>query len=151
MPWISTLAGVDLSQRMVELSRERKTNRGSEVYTSVETKEATEFLSALEEKVDAILASDVIIYIGDLCPLLEESFKCLLNDGLLGFTIESYEGSNENGFKLERSGRFGHSRSYIEKVAKQKGFEVLSWVECTLRQQGGKDVEGASVILRKVL
>ena len=60
MPWISTLAGVDLSQRMVELSRERKTNRGSEVYTSVETKEATEFLSALEEKVDAILASDVI-------------------------------------------------------------------------------------------
>ena len=151
MPWISTLAGVDLSQRMVELSRERKTNRGSEVYTSVETKEATEFLSALDQKVDAIIASDVIIYVGDLSPLLGESFKCLSNDGLLGFTIESYEGANKNGFKLQKSGRFGHSKSYIEKVAKHEGFEVLSWEDCTLRQQGGKDVKGASVILRKML
>ena len=134
---------------MVELSRERKTNRGSEVYTSVETKEATEFLSALDQKVDAILASDVIIYVGDLSPLLGESFKCIANDGLLGFTIESYEG--KNGLKLQKSGRFGHSKSYITKVAKDKGFEVLSWEDCTLRQQGGKDVKGASVILRKVL
>ena len=81
--------------------------------------------------------------------LLEESSKCLVNDGLVGFTLESNQGTKtDSGFRLLPSGRFGHSRAYIDEVAKLNGFEVLSWKESVLRTQGGADVSGAVVVLR---
>jgi len=151
MPWVEVL-GVDLSQQMVDESRERKSKRGRNVYAAVSNEEAVQFLSTLEEQsVDCILASDVFIYVGDISKVLEESSKRLVDNGLVGFTVESYEGSKaDRGLRLLPSGRFGHSRSYIDEVAKVAGFEVLSWEDCVLRQQSHVDVLGASVILKKI-
>ena len=147
MPWVE-LSGVDLSARMVEISRERQSRRGAHVYTSVNQEDAATYLSSIKiHSIDAILASDVFIYVGDISNLLAESSKCLDKDGVLGFTVENYVGP---GLKLLKSGRFGHSLSYIEKVASEHGFEVLIWKDCVLRQQGGVNVNGASVILRKI-
>ncbi|KAL3774600.1 hypothetical protein ACHAW5_001386 [Stephanodiscus triporus] len=151
MPWV-IISGVDLSQRMVEISRERKSKRGSNVYASVSNDDAAKYLSTLERRsIDCVLASDVFIYIGDISNVLEEVSECLIGGGMIGFTIESYEGSNkESGLRLLSSGRFGHSRTYINEVAKSNGFEVLSWEERVLRHQGGTHVKGSSVILRKL-
>lgn len=151
MPWV-IISGVDLSQRMVEISRERKSKRGSNVYASVSNDDAANYLSTLERRsIDCVLASDVFIYIGDISNVLEEVSECLISGGMIGFTIESYEGSNkDSGLRLLPSGRFGHSRTYINEVAKSNGFEVLSWEECVLRHQGGTNVKGSSVILRKL-
>ncbi|KAL3937610.1 MAG: hypothetical protein SGBAC_007319 [Bacillariaceae sp.] len=155
--------GVDLSPRMVDLAAARRSNnQGRHVYTSVNCADAAEYLSNLEqESVDAILAADVFIYIGDIGPVLQESARSLVQGGLVGFTVESYEndsnGKNTNnknnkdnsGLKLLPSGRFGHSKSYISKVAKAHGFDVFSWKTSVLRQGGGKDVNGAVAILKK--
>ena len=147
MPWVE-LSGVDLSARMVEISRERQSRRGN-VYTSVNQEDAATYLSTIKiHSIDAILASDVFIYVGDISNLLAESSKCLGKDGVLGFTVENYYGGP--GLKLLKSGRFGHSLSYIKQVVLENGFEVLIWKDCVLRQQGGVDVNGASVILRKM-
>ena len=67
----------------------------------------------------------------------------------MGFTVESYD-DEEGEFRLLKSGRFGHSKQYIEQVAKVNGFEVLTWEDCILRQQGGQDVKGATVVLKKI-
>ena len=108
-------------------------------------------LSSLEkESIDCILASDVFIYVGDISSLLYESFKCLASNGLVGFSIESYDDDDVGEFRLLKSGRFGHSKQYIEQVAKLNGFEVLTWEDCILRQQGGQDVKGATVVLKKI-
>ncbi|KAL9183691.1 hypothetical protein ACHAXT_004547 [Thalassiosira profunda] len=150
MPWIEVL-GVDLSQRMVEISRERKSKQGTDVYASVSNGDAAQYLSALEDQsVDCIGASDVFIYIGDVSKVLEQGSRCLAEGGLVAFTVESYESStSDNGLRLLPSGRFGHSREYIAEVAKAKGFEVVSWDDCVLRQQANVDVRGAAVVLQK--
>jgi len=135
---------------MIDASRERKSSHGREVYNAFLGKgDAKAHLSCLEkESIDCILASDVFIYVGDISALLHESFKCLARKGLVGFTIESYDEEEE--FRLLKSGRFGHSKQYIEEVSKLNGFEVLTWEDCILRQQGGQDVKGATVVLKKI-
>ncbi|KAL7551141.1 hypothetical protein ACHAWF_014341 [Thalassiosira exigua] len=148
MPWVEVL-GVDLSQRMVQISRERKSNRGRPVYASIANEDAGQYLSSVEaDSIDCILASDVFIYIGDMSKVLQESFKCLVEGGLVGFTIETWTGPG-SGLRLLPSGRFGHSRSYIDEVAKSNGFAVMSWEDCILRQQAKEDVNGATVVLAK--
>lgn len=152
MPWVS-VHGVDLSRRMVDIARGRKNKTGSNVYASVIDGDAEDFLSTLENRsVNSIVASDVFIYIGDISGVLEESGRCLVERGLVGFTIERYQYSRHNpdgGLKLLPNGRFGHSKVYIENIARSKGFEVCSWRNCVLRQGGGKGVDGAVVILKK--
>lgn len=150
----SEIHGVDLSKRMVDIATARKNNKGRDVYNSVSNNDAAKYLSNLEnESVDAIVAADVFIYIGDIRQVLAESSKSLLKDGLVGFTIESYEqhakSKSDGGLKLLPSGRFGHSKSYITKVAKAHGFDLFSWKKCVLRQESGKDVDGAVAILKK--
>lgn len=151
MPWVK-ISGVDLSQRMVEISRERKSTRGSNVYAFVSNDDAAKYLSTLErQSIDCVLASDVFIYIGDISKVLKETSECLISGGVIGFTVESYADSNNDiGLRLLPSGRFGHSRPYINKVAKLNGFEVFSWEDCVLRHQGEAHVRGSSVILRKL-
>ena len=46
MPWVE-ISGVDLSQRMAEISRERRSKRGSKVYASVKNDDAANYLSTL--------------------------------------------------------------------------------------------------------
>lgn len=149
LPWVE-LYGVDLSERMVDISRRRKSKAGKTIYSSVVRADASQYLSSLEKQsIDCVVASDVFIYIGDISAILEESSKCLVQGGLIAFTVEGYDNIQDSngGMRLLPSGRFGHSKSYIQKVAKSQGFEVSSWRDCVLRRQGGQDVKGAVVVL----
>lgn len=151
MPWVA-IHGTDLSQRMVDISLERKVGSGGRsVYSTVSNRDASEFLSSFgEASVDCVVASDVFIYIGDISNVLDECKKCLVEDGLIGFTVESYEPTDtDSGLRLLPSGRFGHSKDYVYQTAEKNGFNVLSWKDAVLRQQSGKDVKGAAVILQR--
>lgn len=154
MPWVA-IHGTDLSQRMVEISRERKTDSGGKrsVYKTVSNLDASEFLSTFgRESVDCVVASDVFIYIGDISTVLENCSKCLVERGLIGFTIEKHEllkNDSTNGLTLLPSGRFGHSKEYIYQMAENYGFKIHSWRDVVLRQQAGSDVDGAVVIMQK--
>ena len=145
--------GVDLSERMANISRERKTESGRDVYSIVVKADAQDFLeSYADDAVDCIVASDVFIYVGDIEGVFKQSARCLSKDGLVGFTVESFEDNStsnlDGGLKLLPSGRFGHSRAYIDRVAKASGFELLTWNKCTLRKQGLEGVDGAVVVLK---
>jgi len=151
MPWVA-IHGTDLSQRMVDISLERKTGSGGRaVYSTVSNLDASEFLSNFDKaSVDCVVASDVFIYIGDVSTVLDECMNCLVKNGLVGFTVESYETTEaDSGLRLLPSGRFGHSKEYVYQMAEKHGFEVLSWKDAVLRQQAGKNVNGAVVILQK--
>ena len=121
--------------------------------------DAAQYLSTLErQSIDCVVASDVFIYIGDISAVLQESSKCLVQGGLIAFTVESYgdnqdsnnvgDSDNKPGLRLLPSGRFGHSKSYISNLAMTEGFEVASWKDCVLRKQGGQDVKGAAIVLK---
>jgi predicted TPR repeat methyltransferase len=146
LPEIQYLEGVDLSRRMTEIARRRG------CYTKVTNQDAADYLhsSTTPNSVDCVLASDVFIYIGDISQILQESRHCLVEkSGRIGFTIEILPSSSRGGMKLLPSGRFGHSKLYIEEIANEYGFQISIWRDCILRKQGGKDVQGAVVILTK--
>jgi len=149
----AVIHGVDLSERMANISRERKTKSGRDVYSKVVKADAQDFLKTYaDDSVDCIVASDVFIYVGDIEGVLKQSARCLSKDGLVGFTVESFEdnstSNSDGGLKLLRSGRFGHSKAYIDRVAKASGFELLTWNKCTLRKQGLGGVDGVVVVLK---
>ena len=163
MPWLD-IRGVDLSKRMVNIAKGRQTvkqekvsntnhNTGAKIYSAVANEDAAKYLGTLKaHSVDTIVASDVFIYIGDISKVLEASARCLCEDGLVCFTVESYDTKGhekDNGLRLLASGRFGHSKDYINRIASSSGFEIVTWESCILRQQGGDDVQGAVVVLKK--
>ena len=156
------IRGVDLSTRMVDISRARTVTDGDQnkisVYDSVEVSDATSFLQGIDSSsIDIITASDVFIYIGALDEVFREASRALKKNGLVAFTVETTPPKNKgrnkardgvNGLMLLPSGRFGHSQEYVEGVANKAGLTLVEWKEEVLRKQGKEDVQGAVVLLQ---
>jgi predicted TPR repeat methyltransferase len=134
------LAGVDLSPKMIGKAQSKS------VYDELHTTDIMAFLSASTQRFDAVLAADVLIYIGELAPLFHGVHKRLGESGLFAFSIER---SDDQPFVLNRTGRFAHSRDYIRALARDIGFEILSSEDKILRQQKGVEVAGDILVLRR--
>jgi len=146
------IVGVDLSERMVDLAQQRNSKYGVPVYDEVRVSDASQYLRTLKlASVSAITASDVLIYVGALEEIFGECARALEVGGIFAFTVELSAGKGEqDGVKLLKSGRFGHSKKHIEEVAYAHGFELSLWRESVLRQQSGQDVPGAVAVLKRI-
>ena len=150
-PFFPSIVGVDLSERMVAMAASRD-YQNMPVYESVKQEDAVAFLQGrLKASVGAIVAADVFIYIGDLEQVLVAGAAALSSTGVFVFSVELSEQADNDvgGMLLLQSGRFGHSREYIERVARKAGFQVTVWDEGPLRKQRGAVVRGAVVVLKK--
>jgi len=133
------LAGVDLSAQMLE----RASARG--IYDELHTADIGDFLAADARSWDLIAAADVLVYIGDLEPLLGLAAKRLAPGGVVGFSVELSTG--EDPWALRRSGRFAHRRDYIDAVAARCRLEPVEFRETELRRERGEPVAGALFVL----
>ena len=88
---------------------------------------------------DLIVAADALVYIGDLAPLFAAVARGLTSDGLFAFSVETCEG---DGFKLEPTMRFAHSRSYVETKAREVGLQPLLIRSGSTRREAGADAPG---------
>ena len=149
------LFGVDLSPRMVDISR-AKEYKATRVYDQVDEDEGVKYLSRLAagqpSSIDCIVAADVFIYVGDLDKLFQVASEVLSNGSVLIFSVEQLlprDDSHGHGLKLLQSGRFGHTQAYIEQTASRYGLKLKLWRDGTLRKQRGDDVLGAVAVLEK--
>src|SRR5580658_3985384 len=67
------------------------------------------------------------------------SFMSATSDGLFAFSVETCEG---DGFKLEPTMRFAHSRSYVEATAREVGLRPLLIRSASTRREAGADAPG---------
>ena len=88
---------------------------------------------------DLIVAADALVYIGDLAPLFAAVGTALASDGLFAFSVETCEG---DGFKLEPTMRFAHSRLYVETTAREAGLRPLLVRSASTRREAGADAPG---------
>jgi predicted TPR repeat methyltransferase len=139
-PFARRLDGVDLSSRMIEKAAERG------LYESLCAEDAVEYLRANQAKYDLIAAGDVLVYFGDLMPVLSAAFVSLKPGGRFIFTVEKSEGE---AYRLGTTQRFAHSSPYIEETAQTAGFTLLSLFAVSTRQEAGAPVPGSLVILEK--
>ena len=149
-PYASSLAGLDLSEKMLEKAAERR------IYDRLIQADLTAAMRAAPETYDLAVAADVLVYIGDLHPVLAAIAVALRPGGVLAATIESPSPSSvqladDGGFALGPKRRFVHGRAHLESAAAAAGLATISIEPATLRREKGEPVSGQVFLLRKDL
>ena len=133
------LHGSDLAPRMVERARRRG------VYDHVEVAELVEGISRTPRAWDLVVAADVLVYVGDLGPVMRAATVGLRPGGLFCATVELCAG---DGFALGPSRRYAHSAAYIRRVAAEAGLDLIVLEDAVPRWEKGQPVQGLAFAVR---
>ncbi len=137
---VDRIAGVDLSPNMIEEARKKQ------VYDRLETGDLIAFLENSGDRYSLFLATDVLVYLGDLRPLFDAIGKRTAGDAWFLFSVER---SDDEDFILRPTGRFGHSRVYIESLAREYGWDIAALEETVVRTENDNPIPGYNVVLRR--
>jgi predicted TPR repeat methyltransferase len=144
-PFCRRLVGVDLAQQMIKQAR----RRGS--YDELVRDELSAFMNSRPRGFDAILSSDVLIYIGKLDEPVRAARRALKRGGLLVVTFEALPKSEPASYRLQANGRYSHHEGYIRKTLAAASLKVLQFVQAPLRREFGRDVLGFLAVAQKQL
>ena len=132
------LDGVDLSKFMVKQAKEKS------IYDQLIHDDIVDYLSAADLNYNYFVATDVFIYLGEL----SEVFKLIKSrnkrSGKLAFSTEHNEVEN---YFLEISGRFSHSKQYIEKLCDKFDYRVSHFSKTNLRKEKDAFLTGGLYLL----
>ncbi|MCH8036359.1 MAG: tetratricopeptide repeat protein [Proteobacteria bacterium] len=131
--------GVDLSPRMIEESEKKN------VYDRLEVANIQDFLSAPGTRYDLFIATDVFIYIGALEGIFAAISQRAERNALFAFSTEICAGDD---YVLAATGRYAHSRPYVEGLARENGFRVGAREQVPLRLESGQPVMGDIYVLQ---
>lgn len=129
----TSLVGIDLSSGMLAEADKKG------VYDELIKSDVKDYLQKYPSTFDLILASDVLVYMGDLNEIMSAASQALRWKGRFVFSTEI---SQVEDYILEKSGRFAHHKSYIEKLARQHRFQVMDCHKTALRAQRQLTVPG---------
>ena len=132
------LEGVDLSARM--LAEAKKKN----IYNNLIKQDIIDYLLNASLNFDYFVSTDVFIYIGDLSDVFQLIKSRNKTGGKLAFSTEDF---GEDGFFLEKSGRYSHSKKYIESLCKKFGYELIHFEIQVLRKEKNKYIKGGLYLL----
>ena len=132
------LEGVDLSGKM--LSEARRKN----VYDKLIREDIVDFISEKSLNFDYFVSTDVFVYIGDLSDLFQLIKSRNKKSGKLVFSTENHNGE---GFFLEKSGRYSHSKGYIEGLCGEFGYGVRHFETHRIRKDKQRYIMGGLYVL----
>jgi predicted TPR repeat methyltransferase len=136
---VGHLTGVDLAPRMLDAARARG------CYHALVERELTEHLAAVAPaSLDVITAADVLIYLGELAPMIAAAAAALVDGGALAVTVER---SDDAPIALRPTGRYAHHRDYLAGLAATHGFAVRTMTELTVRREAGAEVAAWLAVL----
>ena len=130
----SYLVGVDLSEAMLEEARKK------DAYDELAHEDITTYLSREKLEFDYFISADVFIYVGDLSNIFQLIKSRNRSRG--GKLIFSAEHTEKEGYFLEESGRYSHSKNYIESLCKKFGYRITYFEKADLREDKGKMLVG---------
>ena len=133
--WARTLTGVDLSPKMLDRARKRGT------YDELIEDDLVTVLHGAANRFDLILASDVLLLIGDLEPIFRAAQTALRLGGRFAFT--TYRLADAPGYRLLPYGEFAHSREYLHDLADKTHWRTIRTEPVVFpgeKQQGAADL-----------
>jgi predicted TPR repeat methyltransferase len=141
---ISTIHGIDLSSSMIEVAHNKA------IYDQLITGDIHAALGDLDKaSYDLLIAADVFTYVGKLKNILNISHQMGTRDCLFYFSVEDLtEGATD--MVLRESGRFAHSRRYIQQTADAAGWYIFHVETIDLRRERDKWIKGAVYAMKKV-
>jgi predicted TPR repeat methyltransferase len=138
------LVGVDLSPKMLHYAQQRG------CYDELVTAELGAFMRSRPQTFDAIVCTDTLIYFGELAEPLAAAHTALRVGGPLVFTVEALPPNVPADHRLDVSGRYLHSETYLRRVLSGSGFMVEFLVPQTARKDAGRDAPGYLVVARRL-
>jgi predicted TPR repeat methyltransferase len=136
---VDRLVGIDLAPKMIEVARARA------VYDELAVAEIVGWLgAAAAPRFDLVTAGDVLIYLGDLGPVMAAVRGRIEAGGWFMFTVERLdEGeADDAGVRLRPTGRYAHGRAHVAAAARAAGLELVSCEEVPLREDHGGTIHG---------
>lgn len=138
-PFAKSLTGIDLSDKMLAVAKDKN------IYDALSVSELTAFLTDKSAAYDLILAGDVLVYLGELDSIFGHISHSLRPHGIFAFNTEI---SHDSDYQINQSGRFAHSKRYLERLAQQHGFIILSYQQVVTRLQNNEPVDGHLYVLQ---
>lgn len=133
------LSGIDISPKMIEKAREK------DIYDHVHVADIIDFLKETQGRYDLFLATDVLVYMGNLNPLFSLVEKHALSGAYFLFLTES---ADEKDYILRPTGRYAHSLNYIQTLAGEHHFEIAINQPAVIRKHHDGGIMGDHLILR---
>ena len=132
------LEGIDLSSKMLDLAKQKN------VYDKLSHLDIVEYLSSNPLDFDYYIALDVFIYVGDLT----EIFRLLKSRNKKpGHFVFSTEHTELNGYHILKSGRYSHSKSYVENLCRRFDYDISYFSTTNLRKEKGDFLTGGMYVL----
>ena len=136
--YCSNLEGVDLSKLMLEKASAKN------IYDKLEHKDIVEYLSTQDLDFNYFISTDVFIYVGNL----SEIFRLIKSrNKSKGKFVFSTEHTDRDGFFLEQTGRYSHSKKYIESLCNKFGYKLSHFEVVNLRKNKNKFIIGGLYFL----
>ena len=132
------LEGVDLSEKMLDVAKEKN------VYDKLIKQDILTYLSNASLNFDYFVSTDVFVYIGDLSEIFRLIKSRNQKNGKLAFSTEDYDG---DGYFLEQSGRYSHSRKYVQSLCRKFGYKLSYFENQPLRKQKDQYIKGGLYFL----
>ena len=139
-PVAKRLDGADLSSHRIEQARAKG------LYDALACEDLLDYLRARPDAYDLIVASGVLILIGDLGPPLGAAAASLRAGGLLAFTLYRGEG---DGITVRENLHYAHGRGHVERRAAEAGLSVRLFEEAIHEFADGQPQPGYVVVLAK--
>jgi predicted TPR repeat methyltransferase len=139
--WARKLVGCDLSVGMLRRARARK------IYDGLHKAELVHYLDTQPGHFDVVLSADTLCYFGALESVLAAAHKALRPGGCFIFSVEALPDDAAEPHAIRPSGRYAHSRRYIERAAVAAGFVPVAALGEVLRNETGLPVQGWVVTL----
>ncbi len=131
--------GIDLSQKMIELARAKN------IYDELFRGDVCQYLDSSQHQYDLFIAADVFIYIGELAEIFSKVRAHAKPGSLFVFSTEV---ETEQGYILRPSGRYAHSRNYIEALADNNSYTIVSSQTTILRKEAQQRIIGELFVLK---
>lgn len=140
-PMKGVLVGVDLSKGMVEQAAQHR------VYDKFHLVNVLDALHATPAaQYDIITALDMLIYVGDLQPVIPNAHRILNAKGRFIFSCEAAPQGTATFVLNLRTNRYQHSQEYVRQLLNESGFAQVELTDRVIRHEGGKPVQGFLVV-----
>ena len=134
----SRIVGIDISRSMLSKASEKG------VYDRLVKRDIESYLSTEALDFDYFVATDVFVYLGELAGVFESISSRNKSSGKLVFSVEHKDGHD---FTLLPSGRYAHSRSYIESLCNRFQYDLDYFETQNLRLEAGSYILGGLYFL----
>ncbi|MDC0127422.1 tetratricopeptide repeat protein [Methylophilaceae bacterium] len=134
----TNLEGIDLSRSMLEKAREKN------IYAKLTHGDILDYLLKEDLDFDYFISTDTFVYLGDLSDVFRLLKSRNKSGGKLVFSTEHLD---KGTFILKASGRYSHSKSYIESLCKKFSYKLSYFKTAKLRKEKNDFLTGGLYLL----